>query len=116
MISLIIPKIPFINKEKTLDYYSKLGFELVADHGDYLITKYHDLEIHFFRFETLLPEKSDFMIYVRIDNDIETFYQNLQDQGVEIHLNGKLQTKPWGMTEFALIDPNGTLLSFGQKN
>lgn len=116
MISLVIPKIPFINKEKTLEYYSKLGFELVAYHGDYLITKYHDLEIHFFRFETLLPEKSDFMIYLRIDNEIEKFYQEIQNQGIEIHPNGKLETKPWGMNEFALIDPNGTLLSFGQEN
>jgi len=116
MISLIIPKLPFINKEKTLDYYQKLGFELVADYGDYLITKYQDLEIHFFRFETLLPEKSDFMIYLRIENDIDKFYQEIQNQGIEIHPNGKLETKPWGMDEFALIDPNGTLLSFGQKN
>ena len=43
MISLIIPKLPFINKEKTLDYYQKLGFELVSDYGDYFITKYQQL-------------------------------------------------------------------------
>ena len=116
MISLIIPKLPFINKEKTLDYYQKLGFELVADHGDYLITKYQDLEIHFFRFETLQPEKSDFMIYLRIDNEIEKLYQDIQDHGIEIHPDGKLETKTWGMNEFSLIDPNGTLLTFGEKN
>ena len=116
MISLIIPKLPFINKEKTIEYYQKLDFELVADHGDYLITQYKDLEIHFFRFETLSPEKSDFMIYLRIENDIDKFYQEIQNQGIEIHPNGKLEIKPWGMNEFALIDPNGTLLSFGQKN
>lgn len=116
MISLVIPKIPFINKEKTIEYYSKLGFELVADHGEYLITAYHDLEIHLFYFENFDPEKSDFMIYLRIDNQIEEFYQNIQDQGIEIHPNGKLETKPWNMKEFSLIDPTGTLLTFGQKN
>ena len=115
MISLVIPKLPFINKEKTLDYYSKLGFELVADHGDYLITKYQELEIHFFRFENLVPEKSDFMIYLRIENNIEGFYQEIQDQNIAIHPNGKLETKPWNMTEFSLLDPNGTLLTFGEK-
>ena len=115
MISLIIPKLPFINKEKTLDYYQKLGLELVADHGDYLITKYQDLEIHFFSFKTLIPEKSDFMIYLRIENEIENFYQKFQDQGIEIHPNGKLETKPWQMKEFSLIDPSGTLLTFGEK-
>ncbi|WP_028122653.1 bleomycin resistance protein [Epilithonimonas tenax] len=116
MMSLVIPKLPFINKQKTLDYYSKLGFELVADHGDYLITAYQDLEIHFFNFETMDPEKSDFMIYLRIDNEIEEFYQKIQDQGIEIHPNGNLETKPWHMKEFSLIDPSGTLLTFGEKN
>ncbi len=116
MISLIIPKLPFINKEKTVDYYHKLGFELIADYGDYLITKYQELEIHFFSFETLLPEKSDFMIYLRIENDIEGFYQDIQNKEIEIHPNGKLETKPWNMKEFSLIDPNGTLLTFGEKN
>lgn len=115
MISLIIPKLPFINKENTIDYYSKLGFELMADYGDYLITKYQDLEIHFFSFETLIPEKSDFMIYLRIENEIGNFYQKLQDQGIEIHPNGKLETKTWQMKEFSLIDPSGTLLTFGEK-
>ena len=83
MISLIIPKLPFIHKEKTLDYYSKLGFELMADYDDYLIAKYQQLEIHFFSFETLIPEKSDFMIYLRIDNGIDEFYQSIQNQGIE---------------------------------
>ena len=114
MISLIIPKLPFINKEKTLDYYQKLGFELVSDYGDYVITKYQQLEIHFFEFSTLIPEKSDFMIYLRIDNAIESLYQNIQ-QGIEIHPNGKLEKKPWNVREFSLIDPNGTLLTFGEK-
>lgn len=116
MISQIIPKLPFINKQRTIDYYQNLGFELVADHGDYLITKYQELEIHFFSFESLIPEKSDFMIYLRIDNEIEKFYQKIQDMGIDIHPNGKLETKPWGMSEFSLIDPNGTLLTFGEKN
>lgn len=115
MISLIIPKLPFINKEKTLDYYQKLGFELVSDYGDYFITKYQQLEIHFFEFSTLVPEKSDFMIYLRIDNAIENFYQNIQDKGIEIHPNGNLETKPWNVSEFSLLDPNGTLLTFGEK-
>ena len=88
----------------------------MADHGDYLITKYQELEIHFFSFETLVPEKSDFMIYLRIENEIEKLYQEIQDQGIEIHPNGKLETKPWHMKEFSLIDPSGTLLTFGEKN
>ena len=64
MISLIIPKLPFIDKQKTIDYYHNLGFELVSDYGDYFITKYQELEIHFFFFFILIQGKSDFMIYL----------------------------------------------------
>lgn len=88
---------------------------MVADHGDYVITKYQELEIHFFSFETLIPEKSDFMIYLRIETEIEKLYQNIQGQGIEIHPNGKMEAKPWQMKEFSLLDPNGTLLTFGEK-
>ena len=31
MISQIIPKLPFKDKQKTKDYYSDLGFEFVAE-------------------------------------------------------------------------------------
>ena len=55
------------------------------------------------------------MVYLRIDQGITTFYQDLQAKGVEIHPNGRLEDKPWNMKEFALLDPNGTLLTFGQS-
>ena len=54
------------------------------------------------------------MIYLRIEN-IENFYENLQTQNVEIHPNGKLETKPWKQKEFSILDPNGTLLTFGES-
>lgn len=55
------------------------------------------------------------MIYLRIDTDIEKYYQKLQKLEVEIHPNGTLETKPWNQKEFSIIDPNGTLLTFGQS-
>ncbi|UQB69433.1 bleomycin resistance protein [Epilithonimonas zeae] len=115
MISQIIPKLPFIDKEKTLQYYQNLGFEFPADYGQYLIAVYNNSELHFFEFESLIPEKSDFMLYLKISNNIDKFYQQIQDKGIAIHPNGSLETKPWGMREFSLIDPNGTLLTFGEK-
>lgn len=35
--------------------------------------------------------------------------------GVTVHPNGHLQTKPWGQREFALLDPDNNLLTFGQE-
>lgn len=114
MLQTIMPKIPFTDKEKTLNYYKNLGFKLIADYGDYLILENNQLEIHFFHYPSLEKEKSDFMLYIRCV-EIENLYQNLQDNEVEIHPNGPLQVKSWGQKEFSLIDPNGTLLTFGES-
>lgn len=115
MITSAIPKLPFIDKQKTLDFYLNLGFELISDYGDYIILNLEKAELHFFIFPELVPKNSDFMIYLRIDNDIEIRYQKFQDLKVEIHPNGKLESKPWNQKEFSIIDPNGTLLTFGQQ-
>ncbi len=115
MITTVIPKLPFIDKQKTLDFYvNQMNFTLNADYGDYIILSLDKIELHFFSFPDLKPEKSDFMIYLRINSDIEKYYENLQKNGISIHPNGKLETKPWNQKEFAIIDPNGTLLTFGQ--
>lgn len=114
MITSVIPKLPFIDKQKTIDFYARLGFTLQADYVDYVITASAEVELHFFSYPTLVPAKSDFMIYLRVKSDIETLYQELQEKGIAIHPNGKLEDKPWRQREFATIDPNGTLLTFGQ--
>jgi uncharacterized glyoxalase superfamily protein PhnB len=116
MIKSVIPKLPFIEKQKTLDFYiNQLHFDLLSDYGDYFMLEKETIELHFFSFPTLIPEKSDFMIYFRIENDIDDFYQKLQKTGILIHPNGKLEIKPWNQKEFAITDPNGTLLTFGQN-
>ena len=81
----------------------------------HLIATYNNSELHFFEFKELLPEKSDFMLYLKISSNIEKFYDLLKSKDIKIHPNGKLETKPWNMKEFSLIDPDGTLLTFGEK-
>ena len=56
MISQIIAKLPFTDKQKTKDYYSDLGFDFVADYDHFLIATYNNSELHFFEFKELLPE------------------------------------------------------------
>lgn len=114
MITTVIPKLPFIDKQRTIDFYTKLEFSILSDYGDYLLLKNDNVELHFFSFPSLIPEKSDFMIYLKVDADIEKLYQEVQSKGMKIHPNGTLETKPWNQNEFAIIDPNGTLLTFGQ--
>jgi hypothetical protein len=114
MITAVIPKLPFIDKQKTIEFYATLSFTLGADYVDYLITNSGEVELHFFSYPTLVPAKSDFMIYLRVEKDIDTLYQQLQQKGISIHPNGSLEDKLWRQREFSIIDPNGTLLTFGQ--
>jgi len=115
MISRIVPKLPFIDKQQTIKFYvSQMAFKLRADYGDYLIIDLPAVELHFFAYPDLVREKSDFMIYLRVDENIEEMYRTLQASGIEIHPNGKLEEKPWGQKEFSISDPNGTLLTFGE--
>lgn len=113
MINAVVPKLPFIEKQKTIDFYVLLGYELLADYTDYIIISSEQTELHFFSYPTLQPDKSDFMLYVRV-TDIDSLYESLQKKSIAIHPNGKLEVKPWNQKEFAVLDPNGTLLTFGQ--
>jgi hypothetical protein len=113
MITGIIPKLPFINKQLTLEFYNTLGYTMNADYNDYVILHSEHTELHFFSFPTLKPDKSDFMIYLRVQ-DIDTLYKTLQQKNISIHPNGTLEVKPWRQKEFSITDPNGTLLTFGQ--
>ncbi len=114
MITTIIPKLPMRNKAATMSYYKdKLGFEIIGDYEKYFLASKDNSEIHFFEFEALDPTTNYGQVYIRT-NDINTLYQSLQNNGVNIHPNGHLQVKPWGQREFSLLDPDNNLLTFGQ--
>lgn len=114
MIVAIIPKLPFIDKQLTIDFYKKIGFNFDADYGEYLILNFEQTELHFFSYQDLDPKKSNFMIYLRVNAEIELFYNTLIEKQIAIHPNGMLEKKTWNQIEFSIIDPNGTLLTFGQ--
>lgn len=104
------------NKAATRQFYvGKLGFADVGsvDFDGYLILEKDSLQLHFFEFKELEPNENYGQVYIRTD-DIEALYQDLIKKNVAIHPNGKLEVKPWGQKEFALLDPDTNLLTFGQ--
>ncbi len=116
MLTDINPKLPMRNKTVTKDYYiTKLGFIEygVKDFEDYLMIQKDKIQIHFFAFKDLDPKTNYGQVYIRT-NDIENLYSTFKDNKITIHPNGPLQIKPWGMKEFALLDPDNNLLTFGQ--
>lgn len=116
MLINVNPKLPMRDKTVTKDFYiNKLGFQEFgnAEFEGYLMVTKDNVQIHFFEYKNLDPKENYGQIYIRTD-DIETLYQSLLEKKV-IHPNGALQRKPWGQKEFALLDPDNNLLTFGQS-
>ncbi|MFY0630520.1 MAG: VOC family protein [Flavobacteriaceae bacterium] len=117
MLTTIHPKLPMRNKSVTRDFYiNTLGFEELGDvdYEHYLMVKKDQIEIHFFLFKELNPKENYGQVYIRTD-DIDGLYQSFLEDNVPIHPNGKLELKPWGQKEFAILDPDTNLLTFGES-
>lgn len=114
MLTAFIPKLPMRDLAATRAFYmDQLGFAVNGQYPDYLIVERDGLELHFFRHRELDPLTNDGQVYIRV-NEIDALYRSLVDRGVSIHPNGALSTKPWGQREFALLDPDHNLLTFGE--
>lgn len=117
MLTSVVPKLPMRNKAATRDFYiTQLGFSDIGaeDYDGYLLLKKDNVEIHFFEFRELDPKDNYGQVYIRT-NDIERFYNSLLENKISIHPAGHLQAKPWGQMEFAMLDPDNNLLTFGQS-
>jgi hypothetical protein len=117
MLTDINPKLPMRNKTATRDYYiNKLGFKELGneDYDGYLMIQKDNIQIHFFEFKDLNLKENYGQVYLRTD-DINTLYQSFLKKKLTIHPSGHLQVKPWGQKEFAMLDPDNNLLTFGQS-
>lgn len=118
MLQAIHPKLPMRDKAKTREFYiGQLGFEEFgsADFDGYLMVQKDSIQIHFFEHTTLDPKENDGQVYIRTDN-IREWYQHAVDRKVRMPAAGHLKRKPWGQWEFAVLDPDDNLLTFGQAD
>lgn len=104
------------DKSVTKEFYiNKLGFQQFGnDYDGYLMVQKDNIQIHFFEFKELDPKENYGQVYIRTD-DIDNFYQSMLDKKLSIHPGGYLQVKPWGQKEFAMLDPDNNLMTFGQS-
>lgn len=114
MLTNIHPKLPMRNRTVTREYYERLGFSYVGSDEFlvYLIMEKDKIQIHFFEFKEIDPAANYGQVYIRTNN-IDEVYQSFLAKNIPIHPNGHLETKPWGQREFALLDPDNNLLTFG---
>lgn len=112
---LVIPRLPAIDLEKTRIYMENvLGFSLKSRYPEYLLMNKGDSELHFFLFKDLDPLTNYSMVYIRVEDGIEKLYEEFKGRGAIFPAAGHLEAKPWGTKEFAVLDPNHTLFTYGQ--
>jgi catechol 2,3-dioxygenase-like lactoylglutathione lyase family enzyme len=115
---LAIPILPSRSIAATVAFYRQLGFEGGAHEFDsgYAVLRRGDVEIHFFAHKDLVPEESSAGCYIRV-KDVDSFFDafaaiSLPKRGIP--RMDALEDKPWGLREFAIVDPDGSLLRIGQ--
>lgn len=115
---LAIPILPSRSVSATTAFYQQLGFEGGPHEFDngYAILRRGAVELHFFTHKELVPAESSAGCYIRV-MDVESFYQSclpseLRSRGIP--RMEALEDKPWGLREFAIVDPDGNLLRIGQ--
>ena len=109
--------LPSRSLNDTLAFYRRLGFDgTIHSHGDYAILVRETVELHFFTHRELCPAESSAGCYIRVA-DVDSVYRafalaELPRRGIP--RQDGLEAKPWGMREFAIVDPDGNLLRIGQ--
>jgi catechol 2,3-dioxygenase-like lactoylglutathione lyase family enzyme len=115
---LAIPTLPCRSVSATVAFYQAVGFEGGAHEFDpnYAILRRGTVELHFFTHNALVPAESSAGCYIRVAN-VEAIYQECASARlphVGIPRMDTLADKPWGLREFAIVDPDGNLLRIGQ--
>ncbi|NJL15360.1 MAG: VOC family protein [Microscillaceae bacterium] len=115
MLISVIPRLPACDLQETKDFYTRLlDFSILAEYENYLLLAKDQIELHFYTDASVNPATSDRMVYIRVSEGLATLYAAYCQKSVPLAQEGALSTKPWGQEEFAVLDPNGTLLTFGQ--
>ena len=112
--SLLVAQPVFVSSDlaRTEAFYTeKLGFTLNARHPDWLKLERDAVTLHFSLATDVNPAGNTCHVYIRT-RGIDSFYEQCPSE--IIHPNGTLRTQDYGMREFAAIDPDGNLLTFGE--
>ena len=106
-----VPVLASLDIERSVEFFvARLGFTKVhVAVGAYGIVSNGPVQIHFWACaDRFIAEATSCRVQVR---SIELLYQQCQQNGI-VHPMAPLDTKPWGAKEFAILDPDGNLVTF----
>jgi catechol 2,3-dioxygenase-like lactoylglutathione lyase family enzyme len=105
------PVLASLDIERSAEFFSsKLGFTRVhVAQGEYGIVSNGPIQIHFWACkDRRIAEATSCRVRVQ---GIEVLHTQCASQAI-VHPNAPLDTKPWGTKEFAILDPDGNLVTF----
>jgi catechol 2,3-dioxygenase-like lactoylglutathione lyase family enzyme len=111
----VAPVLASLDIERSVTFYcSRLGFARVyVEPGVWGIVTRDSIQIHFWPCpDKNIAENTSCRVYV---SGIEALFGELQPLGV-VHPNAPLEPKPWGSREFGVLDPDGNLITFTERD
>ena len=112
------PILPARDLDETRAFYERAGFRPWFGRGKpwaYEILSRGNLVVHFQENRALAPASNESMCYWRV-TDADRLHAELAALGLPAEGIPRLTTprdEPWGMREFALVDPSGNLVRIG---
>ena len=105
------PKLASLDIERSLMFFERLGFKRLQTSTDYSVARRDSVSVHFWLCsDPRTPRESACRISVEGIGELFETYSTL---GV-VHPNGQLESKPWGMREFSILDADGNLVTFSE--
>ena len=103
--------VPCTDLDASQAFYERLGFRASAEyprHGYRILHDEQGASLHLTRAEPgwVVPERNAHGVYFYAENV----------EALAVEFGGKAETKPWGLIEFAVSDPDGTLVRIGWPN
>ena len=106
--------LPSASLDRTAAFYRRLGFERQRRYPDYLTFLRDDLELHFADCSGAPippdPKTSLSACYFRC-SDADSLHAEWR--ALELPRFSAIEDCPWGLREFAIGDPSGTLVRIG---
>ena len=109
-----VPVLASLNIAKTVEFYQDtLGFRRVYEEANsYAIMQRDTVEFHFWACDDkYIAENSGCRVNV---TSIDSLHDEYQQKGI-VHPQAPLTKKPWGTREFGILDLDGNLITFFER-
>ena len=107
-----IPTLASLSFEETAQFYEKLGFTVLFRDVELMAVMRDGVRLHFWLTgNRRVPQSTSCWIDVQ---GVEELYRQIAPLGV-VHRKGHLETKPWGVREFNVLDCHGNLIRFCER-